>query len=356
MGIGTTSPQNKLHVVGDTTIDGNVFVQNGDMRLPDNHALIIGNGVFLAAGQTTYMRGNSIVITDQSGNALKLAIDQQNNATLPGDLNIQQSQTSEFLRLSSTQQPLEYLSIAGVAEPGSGTGFAFHNQDYNGSGYTATTPLYLSASGKVGIGTTNPQGKFDVAGAVAINGTTIINASGQWVGSPTGLVGPQGPQGIQGPVGATGPQGPQGNQGIQGIQGVAGTDGKTVRSGSGVPSSGLGVNGDFYIDTIADAIYGPKASGSWGSATSLIGPQGPQGPAGSPGVNTYCIGTDGFGPPGGQVDAQAACATQCGGVSYRNGWSAGNCNISSTFGPCTASNASGQLGTSQGLCCECRAH
>jgi hypothetical protein len=57
-----------------------------------------------------------------------------------------------------------------------------------------------------------------------------------------------------------------------------------------VPSAGLGVDGDFYINTSANTIYGPKTAGSWGSATSLVGPTGatgatgpagPTGPAGS---------------------------------------------------------------------------
>ena len=65
----------------------------------------------------------------------------------------------------------------------------------------------------------------------------------------------------------------------------------TLLSGTGRPSSDLGVIGDFYIDTTAVAIYGPKTSGGWGTATSLIGPagsngsQGPAGPAGAAGAN-----------------------------------------------------------------------
>lgn len=83
------------------------------------------------------------------------------------------------------------------------------------------------------------------------------------------------------PSGARGPAGATGATGAAGAPGAPGADGKTVRNGSGAPSSGLGVDGDFYIDTTADAIYGPKAAGAWGSATSLIGPQGEQGPAGT---------------------------------------------------------------------------
>lgn len=69
-------------------------------------------------------------------------------------------------------------------------------------------------------------------------------------------------------------QGPEGPQGDPGADGAAGADGRTLLSGSGAPGSGLGTDGDFYIDTAAWYIYGPKTSGAWGSATSLIGPSG----------------------------------------------------------------------------------
>lgn len=110
-------------------------------------------------------------------------------------------------------------------------------------------------------------------------------AAGNWP-SPISLIGPQGDSG---PTGATGDDG------------APGADGLTVLNGTGVPSGGIGVNGDFYIRTATWEIYGPKTGGSWGSPTSLIGadgapgadgtdgadgatgPQGPQGPTGATG-------------------------------------------------------------------------
>lgn len=71
-----------------------------------------------------------------------------------------------------------------------------------------------------------------------------------------------------------GPAGNDGNDGTDGVDGDNGADGKTIRNGTGAPSNGLGVDGDFYIDTQAWNIYGPKTSGAWGSPTSLIGPPG----------------------------------------------------------------------------------
>lgn len=49
----------------------------------------------------------------------------------------------------------------------------------------------------------------------------------------------------------------------------------TVRNGAGVPSSGTGADGDFYINLSVYDMYGPKAAGAWGTGTSLIGPNGP---------------------------------------------------------------------------------
>lgn len=60
--------------------------------------------------------------------------------------------------------------------------------------------------------------------------------------------------------------------GTQGTPGTAGTNGNTILNGSGAPASGLGNNGDFYIDTTNSRLYGPKASGAWpGTFVSLAG-------------------------------------------------------------------------------------
>lgn len=54
-------------------------------------------------------------------------------------------------------------------------------------------------------------------------------------------------------------------------------------NGSGAPSSGTGTAGDFYLDTAASRLYGPKVGSSWGSGVSLIGPQGTTGATGATG-------------------------------------------------------------------------
>jgi len=78
--------------------------------------------------------------------------------------------------------------------------------------------------------------------------------------------------------------------GANGTNGTDGTDGKSVLNGVGVPSNGIGVDGEFYIDTAAEEIYGPKTGGLWGSGTSLVGSDGTDGTDGIDG-NTILSGT-----------------------------------------------------------------
>jgi hypothetical protein len=96
-------------------------------------------------------------------------------------------------------------------------------------------------------------------------------AGGVWPAG-TSLVGPQGAAGADGADGA------------DGAAGADGTDGNTVLYGTAAPTT-EGVNGDFYIRTTTNYIYGPKAGGVWPAGTSLVGPQGPAGADGADGAD-----------------------------------------------------------------------
>lgn len=122
------------------------------------------------------------------------------------------------------------------------------------------------------------------AGTTCPKGTTAVSWNGQGATGPAGPAGPTGATGATGAIGAPGPTG------------SAGANGNTVLNGTGAPASTVGNDGDFYIDTAADVLYGPKASGSWpATGTSLVGnpgatgpagPAGPQGPAGAAGISS----------------------------------------------------------------------
>jgi hypothetical protein len=78
-----------------------------------------------------------------------------------------------------------------------------------------------------------------------------------------------------GSTGAQGPVGPAGNNGL---------DGKTVLNGNTNPSASIGTNGDFYINTTANSLFGPKTNDIWGNGVSLVGSQGIQGATGLQGT------------------------------------------------------------------------
>lgn len=108
-----------------------------------------------------------------------------------------------------------------------------------------------------------------------------------------------------------------GTQGPEGAQGPAGNDGKTIRNGTSAPAGGLGVDGDFFINTATNQLYGPKTGGSWGSPVSLIGPTGATGatgPAGADGAD----GADGVGVPTGGTAGQILAKVD--GTDFNMNW------------------------------------
>lgn len=136
--------------------------------------------------------------------------------------------------------------------------------------------------------------------SVTVGTQTVIDATGKWVGSNSGLVGPQGPAGAtgpQGPAGATGPQGPAGATGAQGPKGDTGPAGATGPQGPTGATGQQGPKGDTGAQgpagptgpqgpqgpTGATGLPGPKGDTGPIGKTGATGPQGPKGDAGPPG-------------------------------------------------------------------------
>ncbi len=100
----------------------------------------------------------------------------------------------------------------------------------------ASVPYALVADNATGNITPN---------SISVGGTTVIDSTGKWTGSATGLQGPAGPagaNGAQGPAGPAGAQGPAGAAGAAGPAGPAGPAGAQGPSGVTqiVSTSGLG--------------------------------------------------------------------------------------------------------------------
>jgi len=85
--------------------------------------------------------------------------------------------------------------------------------------------------------------------SISVNGSPIVNSTGQWVGSSSGLVGPTGPTG---PTGATGTNGTNGTNGTPGATGATGATGPSWTLGPqyGAVSSSSTASGT-YISAIA---------------------------------------------------------------------------------------------------------
>jgi len=103
-------------------------------------------------------------------------------------------------------------------------------------------------------------------------------------------------KGTNGTNGTNGSNGTNGADGVNGTNGTNGTNGSTTLSGNGVPSPGLGAVGDYYLDKTSYQLYGPKAVNGWGIALLLRGADGAQGPAGPAGVDGTII-YSGLGAP-----------------------------------------------------------
>ena len=126
------------------------------------------------------------------------------------------------------------------------------------------------------MGTYNSGSTYNVNDAVEYNGSSYICILDGTTGDP---------ESFPARWDFLAQKGSDGTTGSAGTDGADGIDGKTVLNGAGTPSNGLGVDGDFYINTSANTIYGPKTSGVWGSPTSLVGPTGATGAAGTNGTS-----------------------------------------------------------------------
>jgi hypothetical protein len=142
--------------------------------------------------------------------------------------------------------------LSGDGAPGAGTG-------NDGDFYIDTTNDYLYGPKSGGVW---PTPGLYLVGADGIDGQTILNGAG----APDDLS-----DGIDGDFYIDtdnhylyGPKsgGAWPTPGLY-LVGPAGADGQTLLSGDGAPDAGTGNDGDFYIDTTNDYLYGPKAGGVW---------------------------------------------------------------------------------------------
>lgn len=223
---------------------------------------------------------------------------------------------------------------------------------------TSNGDVFKKAAGTYGTAITNIKGPQGNAGATGTAGATWYTGTGAPAGGTgvnndlyldlaTGDVykktaGSWGSTGnIKGPTGATGGTGPAGADGAAG---------SVWRDGTGTPSNGLGVNGDYYLDTSNGNVY-KKVAGVYTGAGNILGPQGPAGatgdtgPAGSAGT-PGSVWRDGSGAPsnGTGVDGDYYLNTTNGDVYKRT---AGTYSVVGNIkGPQGATGETGPAGSS----------
>jgi hypothetical protein len=145
-----------------------------------------------------------------------------------------------------------------------------------------------------------PNGSIS-ASSLAVGGTEVIDAQGQWVGDPTGLVGPtgaMGPPGPAGPAGANGAQGiagPTGPAGPTGAEGPAGPPGPVGPVGPvGPPGTGSGGGGGLSAPGLCFTHFGSNVCPG-GFTAAYTGGIATLARAGTGAVtNAFCLDDAGF--------------------------------------------------------------
>lgn len=183
VGIGTTSPGFPLHVNGSVNLVASVSGSNGQgtFLTIQNSSQSTANWNLATAGVTSWagVPTGSFVL-DQWGIGPKMVV-------IPGgNVGVGTTNPSEKLHVlgnirltGTTSHTLGSYSILNLSADDDGSGSEPMNFLVG-----TTERMRISPSGNVGIGTTSPQAKLDVAGVVAVNGNPTI----QWQEFATPLI------------------------------------------------------------------------------------------------------------------------------------------------------------------------
>jgi hypothetical protein len=155
VGIGTTSPDEKLSVVGNTGLYGTV-----------------SGGIVSPASLRFFTSEDGAGLGD-STNSNKQKIGQITWAGKDTSLNA----TGEYAAIRTYLIDSNNL-IQGSGNEGGQIEFSILRHDVGGDPRVEYTAMTINNSANVGIGTTSPGAKLDVNGNIAIKGNPIINRTG----------------------------------------------------------------------------------------------------------------------------------------------------------------------------------
>ena len=181
LGIGTTSPSQKLHIEASdprikivdtdgTNWESEVFTQGGALKLQARNGTNFGNISFQGDNGTTqseYARFNSSGNFGIGTTSPSQKLDVVGNVNLNGDnRHIYFGGSNTFIGENSNSNKLEL----------------------RGGGSSASETLYIDSAGRLGIGTSAPSEKLDVAGSIVVN----TGQSLKWGTGATRIVGVDG--------------------------------------------------------------------------------------------------------------------------------------------------------------------
>lgn len=203
VGIGTSSPSQKLDVAGAIAVSGSSVIDQGRNITAvagtfDRLTISTSSGLTLSSGPIYMGNNTAIWMKNSSGTSgAVMFADASNNINIgdysnafTGNIIFRTTGQTRMLVLPNgnigigTTTPSQKLSVSGVIESTTG-GFKFPDGSTQISAATGgasqwTTSgvnVYNGNSGNVGIGTASPSQKLDVAGAIAIFGTSVIDGS-----------------------------------------------------------------------------------------------------------------------------------------------------------------------------------
>lgn len=188
VGIGTSSPSEKLQVSGNTLVNGSI-------------STLTTSGINFISGNTT----TDLLRITQVGNGVSLSISSDNTSSVNNILRFndtdgasasnQMSGKIEFFTNDSTGVGVRSY-LAGVTDTNANGSLIFATASGSSTSLTGGTSgpspfsgekMRISASGNVGIGTTNPTEKLQVSGNALINGTLSASTTSgiNWISGNT---------------------------------------------------------------------------------------------------------------------------------------------------------------------------
>jgi hypothetical protein len=191
LGIGTSSPAGGSQLTAYGASNGQIAVQNStnwSRLLQNSNDLYIDNGVGGSAGNIVFRNSSSTIERmrlDSSGNLGIGTSSPGHKLTVHGGINVTSSATlpaGQGSMLFSYEAPVNRIYM------GDGTGYSFAFSKRVSS--TTTDLVTLTDAGNLGIGTTSPARKIDIAnGQIRISNSGAINPSFGTRGSGSGASG-----------------------------------------------------------------------------------------------------------------------------------------------------------------------